>query len=125
MTLYMLFAAIGMLITTARLSRAAISGRRDDVGTASITSGRGGRCESTRVRRPARSCSRNSGVSAAIAPTQRGSARHSGLFGRPVTDPGCGALTVDEEYLREAILNPSATVAMRVPARHAVVRRAS
>ena len=35
----------------------------------------------------------------------------AGLFGRPVTDASCGALTVDEEYLREAILNPSATVA--------------
>jgi mono/diheme cytochrome c family protein len=35
----------------------------------------------------------------------------TGLFGRPVTDPGCGVLTVDDDYLREAILNPSATVA--------------
>jgi mono/diheme cytochrome c family protein len=34
----------------------------------------------------------------------------SGVFGRPVTDPGCGALTVDEEYVRESILHPSATV---------------
>jgi mono/diheme cytochrome c family protein len=34
-----------------------------------------------------------------------------GLFGRPVTAPSCGAFTVDEEYVREAILNPSATVA--------------
>jgi mono/diheme cytochrome c family protein len=34
----------------------------------------------------------------------------SGVFGRPMTDPGCGALTVDEEYVRESILNPSATV---------------
>lgn len=35
----------------------------------------------------------------------------TGVFGRPVTDPGCGALMVDEEYVRESILNPSATVA--------------
>ena len=34
----------------------------------------------------------------------------NGVFGRPVTEPGCGALTVDEEYVRESILNPSATV---------------
>jgi mono/diheme cytochrome c family protein len=34
-----------------------------------------------------------------------------GVFGRPVTDSGCGVLTVDEEYVRESILNPSATVA--------------
>jgi cytochrome c2 len=34
----------------------------------------------------------------------------TGVFGRPVMDEGCGALTVDEEYLRESILNPSATV---------------
>ncbi len=38
-----------------------------------------------------------------------------GLFDRPVTDASCGALTVDEEYLREAILNPSATVAAGFP----------
>lgn len=35
-----------------------------------------------------------------------------GLFGRPVQDPGCGATIVDESYLREAILNPSAMVAV-------------
>jgi mono/diheme cytochrome c family protein len=34
-----------------------------------------------------------------------------GVFGRPVADAGCGALTVDAEYIREAILNPTATVA--------------
>ena len=35
-----------------------------------------------------------------------------GLFGRPVQDPTCGVAIVDESYLREAILNPSATVAL-------------
>jgi cytochrome c2 len=35
-----------------------------------------------------------------------------GVFGRPATDPSCGMLTIDEEYVREAILNPSATVAL-------------
>ena len=35
----------------------------------------------------------------------------TGVFGKPVIDAGCGALTVDEEYVRESILNPSATVA--------------
>ena len=39
----------------------------------------------------------------------------AGVFGRPVTDPSCGVLTVDEEYLREAILNPSTTVAEGFP----------
>ena len=34
-----------------------------------------------------------------------------GVFGRPVPYPECGALTVDEECVRESILNPSATVA--------------
>ncbi len=33
------------------------------------------------------------------------------VFGRPVADPGCGALMVDPEYVRESILNPTATVA--------------
>jgi mono/diheme cytochrome c family protein len=35
----------------------------------------------------------------------------AGRFGRPVPNPGCGALTMDDEYVRESILNPSATVA--------------
>jgi len=34
-----------------------------------------------------------------------------GLFGSPVQDPTCGVAMVDESYVREAILNPSATVA--------------
>src|SRR5262245_41872520 len=34
-----------------------------------------------------------------------------GVFGRPVQDPTCGVAMVDEAYLREAILDPSATVA--------------
>ena len=34
-----------------------------------------------------------------------------GLFGSPVQDPGRGIRIVDESYLREAIVNPSATVA--------------
>jgi cytochrome c oxidase subunit 2 len=38
--------------------------------------------------------------------------RLDGLFGRPVQDPACGVAVVDESYLREAILNPSATVAL-------------
>ena len=39
-----------------------------------------------------------------------------GLFGSPVQDPGCGVAIVDESYVREAILNPSATVAVGYPA---------
>jgi mono/diheme cytochrome c family protein len=35
-----------------------------------------------------------------------------GLFGSPVEYPGNGTAIVDESYLREAILNPSATVAV-------------
>ena len=35
----------------------------------------------------------------------------TGVFGRPVPYPGSGAPTADEEYVRESILNPSATVA--------------
>ena len=35
----------------------------------------------------------------------------AGVFGRPVTDPGCGVLTADEEYVRESIVNPTAVVA--------------
>ena len=35
-----------------------------------------------------------------------------GLFGSPVQEPACGVAFVDESYLREAILNPSATVAV-------------
>lgn len=38
-----------------------------------------------------------------------------GLFGSPVQDPGRGVAIVDEAYLREAILNPSATVAVGFP----------
>ena len=34
------------------------------------------------------------------------------LFGHPVQEPACGLVIVDESYLREAILNPSATVAL-------------
>jgi len=34
-----------------------------------------------------------------------------GLFGSPAQDPTCGVAIVDESYLRDAILNPSATVA--------------
>jgi len=34
-----------------------------------------------------------------------------GLFGSPVQDPTCAVAMVDESYVREAILNPSATVA--------------
>ena len=32
-------------------------------------------------------------------------------LGRPVADAGCGALTVDEGYIRESILNPTAVIA--------------
>ena len=39
-----------------------------------------------------------------------------GLFGSPVQDPTCGVAMVDESYVREAILNPSATVATGFPA---------
>jgi mono/diheme cytochrome c family protein len=39
-----------------------------------------------------------------------------GLFGSPVQDPTCGVAIVDESYVREAILNPSATVAPGFPA---------
>jgi hypothetical protein len=41
-------------------------------------------------------------------------------FGRPVQEQNCGPMVVDEADLREAVLNPSATVA-GVPARHAFV----
>jgi mono/diheme cytochrome c family protein len=37
------------------------------------------------------------------------------LFGSPVQDPACGFAFVDESYLREAIENPSATVAVGFP----------
>ena len=42
--------------------------------------------------------------------TAVGPALH-GLFGSPVQDPACGVAIVDESYLRDAILNPPATVA--------------
>ena len=35
-----------------------------------------------------------------------------GLFGSPVQEPTCGVAIVDESYLREAILDPSATVSL-------------
>ena len=35
-----------------------------------------------------------------------------GVFGSPVQDPACGVAIVDESYLREAIENPSATLAV-------------
>ena len=38
-----------------------------------------------------------------------------GLFGRPVQDSRRGVAIVDESYVREAILNPSATVAVGFP----------
>jgi mono/diheme cytochrome c family protein len=38
-----------------------------------------------------------------------------GLFGSPVQDPACGVAFVDGSYLREAIENPSATVAVGFP----------
>lgn len=33
-----------------------------------------------------------------------------GLSGRPLADAGCGVTTADDEYVRESILNPTATV---------------
>ena len=38
-----------------------------------------------------------------------------GRFGTPVQDASCGAVTVDESYLRESILNPSANLAPGFP----------
>ena len=41
--------------------------------------------------------------------------RLEGLFGSPVQDPACGVAFVDESYIREAIENPSAFVAVGFP----------
>jgi mono/diheme cytochrome c family protein len=38
-----------------------------------------------------------------------------GLFGSPVQDPACGVAFVDESYVREAIENPLATLAVGFP----------
>jgi mono/diheme cytochrome c family protein len=39
----------------------------------------------------------------------------AGLFGRAVSEAGCGIQVMDDAYVREAILNPSATVAAGFP----------
>ena len=70
-------------------------------------------CESLEHCLPERRCFRSAGVSVVISPdaTGAGPTLH-GLFGSPVQYPGSGTGIVDESYLREAILNPSATVAV-------------
>jgi cytochrome c oxidase subunit II len=137
MTLYILFAALGTLIYIGvACAEAAFSGiaTTGEPGSAQMCVGRcrtgseavvepntalpagfqaaAVRSESARVvaagrklfqERSCVSCHLPDGTG--IGPTLHG------LFGSPVQDPTCGVANVDESYLRESILNPSATLA--------------
>jgi len=103
MTLYMLFAGIAIVIqngvAAARLSSAQVASSNGseaaEVGRA-LFQGRGCvDCHEPEL------C----GVGPSL----------DGLFGSAVRDPVRGVTIVDESYVREAILNPSATVALGYP----------
>jgi cytochrome c oxidase subunit II len=128
MTLYLLFAGVGILIYTGvAVAEAAVSGFSGArVGDASIPA------EASIIlpngSRAAVAVSESAGALAGRTLFQErgcigchrsdgtgdGPTLH-GLFGSPVQDPACGVVFVDESYLSEAILNPSATVAVGFP----------
>jgi cytochrome c2 len=115
MTLYMFFAGLGILIYTGVASVvAAIGGPSEAPGV--IASKRSPAvvvaAESTQAQTAGEKLFQELGCINCHRPEGAGiGPALTGVFGRPVTDPGCGSLTVDEQYLRESILNPSATVA--------------
>ena len=115
MTLYMLFAAFGILIYTGAAVTAAFSGVNGEP-LATIAANRSQAvivaAESTRAQAAGEKLFQELGCIGCHRPDGTGiGPALAGAFARPVTDPGCGALTVDEEYVRESILNPSAAVA--------------
>jgi cytochrome c oxidase subunit 2 len=115
MTLYMLFAALGFLIYAGAAYGAAISGVNDvhvAVGAPNASQSAVVAVESARAEAAGERLFQELGCIGCHHPDGKGIGPSlMGAFGRPVVDPGCGALTVDEEYVRESILNPSAMVA--------------
>lgn len=116
MTLYMLFAGCGILIYTA-----AIAATREPSETlAIIASNRSPAvavaARSARAQAAGENLFQQFGCIGCHRPDATGiGPALAGLFGRPVGEPSCGVLTVDVEYVREAILNPSAMVAVGFP----------
>lgn len=115
MTLYLLFAAVGILIYIGAAFTAGVSGVNGEP-LAVIAPSRSQAvvvaAESSRAQAAGERLFQELGCIGCHRPDGKGIGPSLiGVFGRPVTDPGCGVLTVDEEYLRESILNPSATVA--------------
>jgi len=139
MTLYMLFAGIGILIyADVAFSEAAVSGLSSariafglqvgflasliaatrEPGDAPVTLPNGSQAtmvggEAGRAPAVGRMLFQERGCVACHRPDATSVGPTSfGLFGSPVQDPACGVAIVDESYLREAIENPSATVAV-------------
>src|SRR5262245_49899481 len=126
MTSYLLFAGIGLLIYgSVALGETAVAGLSD--ARISVESC-AGQCREGRQtnRAPSAGVRGESKVVAAGKRLfqQRGCVdchltgvgpSLDGVFGRPVQDPTCGVAIVDDAYLREAILDPSATVAAGYP----------
>jgi cytochrome c oxidase subunit 2 len=115
MTMYMFFAGLGILIYTGVASVVAATGGLGEAPGV-IASNRSRAvviaAESAREQAAGEQLFRELGCSSCHRPDGDGIGPSlAGVFGRPVTDPGCGTLTVDDEYVRESILNPSATVA--------------
>ena len=116
MTLYMLFAGLGILIYTGVAYAAA--GVELFAGEASINLPNGSQAavvgsESARALAAGRTLFQERGCAGCHEPDKCGvGPTLHGLFGSTVQDPGGGATIVDESYLRVAILNPSATVAV-------------
>ena len=115
MMLYMLFAAAGILIYTSVAS--VIAATRDPNEALRITASIRSAAvvvaaESARAQAAGEKLFQDLGCIGCHRPAAEGiGPALTGLFGRPMMDPGCGFLTADEEYVRESILNPSAIVA--------------
>jgi len=126
MTLYTLFAALGTLIYIGvACAEAAFSGIAATRAPSHVLTAQAGVAAPTAFRAAAvrgeserravaagRKLFQERGCVSCHRPDEAGiGATLRGLFGSPVQDPACGVANVDESYLREAILTPSATVA--------------
>lgn len=113
MMLYMLFAGLGILIYT---SVAVIAATREPGETPGvITSNRSPGvvvgAESAHAQAAGEKLFQELGCIGCHRPDGKGiGPALPGVFGRPLADPSCGVLTADDEYVRESILNPTATV---------------